>query len=188
VKLSTSSFLILLKLFVELISLSKKSFTFTSKESKESYKHTHKRYLKARVKYINFLKSNSMWNDELEEKYNPKVSNNILKMDSFDEDFIVRYTRAQIQKKNNKLFSNKSKIEYGYDKKKSYEFYLELLNIIEEICRTNKWTSREDWVQHNLPMNKFIKGYIKASINYCEILKYYAKKRFDIRQSVNMGR
>jgi len=152
------------------------------------YKKSKKSYNKARGNYISFLKHSNMWNEELEEKYNPKPSNNVLKMNEFNEDFIIRYARAKIQKTNKKLSLNKTKTEYGYDKQKSYEFYLELLNVVEEVCRINKWITREDWIKHGLPMNKFMKGYIKAAIGYGDVLKYYAKKRFDVRQSINMGR
>lgn len=144
-------------------------------------KHKHD---KSRSRYISFLKYHNEWSDELEEKYFPKRVSHPLKMDLFDEEKLVRYTRG-------KLYKNKLKVsapKYGDDKKKTYDFYVALMQNVIEVCRLNKWLTRADWLKHGLPMNRLIKEFIQSSVNYSEVLMYYSKKEFDKRKSEHMGR
>lgn len=156
------------------------------KQANKDYTKAIKAYSKARKEYIQFLKHNNLWSDKLEEKYNPKKDNNKLKMDKFDEDFVIRYTRAKLNKQKFSLFPKK--VMYGDDKKKNYEYCVELIRTIEEVCRVNKWTTKKIWEDKGLDMEKYVNKLVKASEGYSEILMYYAKQKFAKRQAENMGR
>lgn len=169
-----------------------------TKQAQKDYLKAKAKYNQAKIDYIQFLKHNNMWSDELEKKYNPKKINNPLIMDKFDEDFAVRYTRAKINKQKSSLFKveegkiklnlKAGKNRYGDDKKKNYEFYVELNKTVEEICRVNKWTTKKQWEDKGLNLEKYIKLMVKAATEYSEILKYYKKQEFAERQAKHMGR
>ena len=170
-----------------------------AKKASKNYTKTQASYNQYKSNYITFLKKNNLWTEELEAKYFNKKNTNLLVMDKFDEDFAIRYTRAKIHKRNVSFISKtddgklklnfkKPKVMYGDDKKKNYEFYMELMVTVEEICRLNKWTTRQNWLDKQVPINKYMKLLGQASLAYSEILKYYSKQMFDERKSLNLGR
>lgn len=142
-------------------------------------------YNKKKLEYINFLKKNHAWSKDLEEKYNPKDLKHPLRMETFNEDFVLRYVRSKINKGN---FNKNSKVSYGYEKLEAFNFNLKLMETIEELCRVNKWTTPKDWKKHGLDMAKYMKNFIAASTARAEVMMYYAKREYDQRQSIHKGR
>lgn len=154
------------------------------KQHKKQVLKASKKFEKEKQKYIKFLKANDMWNDELERKYNnSKKKKSHLLMDNFVEGYATRIARSRVNKK---LLKNK-KSRYGDDKKRNYEFYVELVNLTEEICRVNGWMTKEEMDKHNVPIDEYMRLLVKAATEYSEVLIYYAKQWYDDRRDKHMG-
>lgn len=121
-----------------------------------------------------------------------------LEFKNFDENVVRQLAKCRIAKKEQKrLFPVFRKLkrptekdiigvtkhlvpdQFGYQKQYNYFYYQELMELVTEICRKNKWLDRQDWVAHKVPINKLTREFVHASKDYSEVKMYYAKLRFD---------
>jgi hypothetical protein len=73
--------------------------------------------------------------------------------------------------------------KYGEDKEKEYKYRLAVIEVMEDVCRINNWTSKSDWKEKNVPVADNFRKLFKSAIDYSDILKYYTKSRFDERRN-----
>jgi len=109
--------------------------------------------------------------------------NRTLLMPNYDDAIITEVTKKKVTPKIINNFKLK-KHKYGEVKEENYKYALAKVEVLEDVCRINNWTTKSDWEKHNVPISKLFKELYKASVEYSDILKYYAKLRFDERRSV----
>lgn len=98
-----------------------------------------------------------------------------LKMDQLDMkavDEIVEIRMKPIMKE-----SDISK--YGNTQKLAYYRTLFKMETIQKICRKNGWTTRDDWSEHNVQMNKLAVELYAAARTFSEIRMYYDRLKFE---------
>jgi hypothetical protein len=109
--------------------------------------------------------------------------NRSLLMPMYHQEVVEDVARKKLAPKViNNLKSIKHK--YGEDKKKEYEFRLAVAEVMEDVCRINNWTSKQDLKDHGVLLDKVFRDLFKASVEYSDVLKYYAKRNYDNRKTL----
>ena len=72
---------------------------------------------------------------------------------------------------------------YGESKAKEFEFRMAVAEVMEDICRVNNWTTLRDFKEHKVPYQKILKDLYYSSVEYGDILKYFARLRFSERKA-----
>lgn len=107
--------------------------------------------------------------------------NRSLLMPYFQQDVVEAIAQKRVAPKvinNLKL----KKHAFGEEKEKDFRYRMALLEVTEDVCRINNWTKRSDWVEKKVPVNRLFKDLMISAVDYSDILKFYAKLRFDERQ------
>ena len=93
-------------------------------------------------------------------------------------------TNLAIKKTTPKIINNLviKKHKYGEVKEQNYKLSLAKVEIMQDVCRINNWTTKKDWEKHRVPVANLFKELYVAATEYSDILKYYAKLRFDQRK------
>ena len=108
--------------------------------------------------------------------------NKSLLMPVYDQAVVEDVARKKLAPKViNNLKTTKHK--YGELKEKEYYFRLSVAEVMEDVCRINNWTSKDDLKKHKVELGKVFRDLFKAATEYCDVLKYYAKRRYDQRQT-----
>ena len=79
------------------------------------------------------------------------------------------------------------KHRFGEDAEKEYRYQLVKMEVLEDVCRVNNWITRKDWIEKKVPVNQTFVDLFKAAVKYSDVLKYYAKLRFDARTKSSAG-
>lgn len=98
--------------------------------------------------------------------------------------YVPEVIEALARKRMSPMFVNDigiKKHKYGEEKEKAYQFQLAIVQVMEDVCRINNWTTRKDMNEHKVPVNQIFKDLYAASVEYSDILRYYAKKDFEMR-------
>jgi len=151
----------------------------------KDYENQKKKLGITRARYIQFLKDNNLWTKDMEEKYNLKKLKHPLRMSKFDEDYVKRLAKQRLNKEyKDGVRIGKGRM-YGDAAYENFVYYTIVMDITEEVCRINNWTSRSDWKEKGVPINKLVKEFYHASLDYAEIKKYYAKMFYDERTKMH---
>lgn len=163
------------------------------------YEDELKKLTKLRNKYVQHLVKHNLVPEEKKEDIIPRDLHH-LEMKTFDEDVARNLAKCRLANKEQHGVKNKLKFgrkkdnkplapsQFGYAKQQMYFYYLELMNLVTQICRKNKWLTRKDWVEHGVPLNRLTLEFIKASKEYSEIKMYYAKLKFDKQTNQYKGK
>jgi hypothetical protein len=134
------------------------------------------------------MKEQNAWSDDLDIKFGFKKRKfDPMLMDNFQLDFAVRISRAKINKILSEEKKKKRKPQFGDDKREKYMFYEQLMITVEEICRQNRWMTRKQMDEHNVPIIKLFKDFVGAATEYADVLRYYQKAKFDERRRLHLA-
>ena len=139
-------------------------------------------------RYVKYVKSyGSSQRDPLFGKKKQELEyNRSLLMPYYREDVIEALAHKKVTPAINNNLKTK-RYKYGEAKEKVFRFHVAKLEVMEDLCRINNWTTRKDWKEHKVPVNKLFVELFKAAEEYSDILMYYSKLRFDERQSLMKG-
>jgi len=159
------------------------------------YEQVRKSMINARNAYVTFLVKHNMLPEDMKDSVIPRAIH-YLEMSEFDESVAKKVAACRQVKEQRKMeakqrgwFSRKKKKQsaddmilqeqFGQEKQQNYFFYLKLVEVTKEICRLNKWFTREQWQQHGVPINKYMKALWGALVEYTDVRRYYTKLEWD---------
>lgn len=104
-------------------------------------------------------------------------------MEVYDPEYVERLALKKITPKVvNDLALKRHK--YGEAKEKAYLLQVSVAEVMIDVCRVNNWTTTRDFKKYKVPYAEVLKELFQVSVEYSDILKYYAKLRFEERQSL----
>lgn len=121
-------------------------------------------------------------NNKIFNKKNKEVDyNKSLLMPFYRDDVVEAIAKRKVSPKIvNNLIIKKHK--YGEIKEKNYKFAMAKVEVMEDVCRINNWTTRKEMDEHKVPVAKLFKELYKVAVEYSDILRYYAKLHFEQRR------
>lgn len=72
--------------------------------------------------------------------------------------------------------------KYGEDKKIEYEKRFKVVELVIKYLRKNNLTRRKEWEAYKIPVEQVMRDFYKASKEYADVLRFYAKKEYEAKQ------